>query len=145
MRAMIYLYESPLGTISYDWSDVICQGLWLHAQDTASETHDDPISRWLASYFNRSPAILPPLAEAATPFQQKMRDGLWMIPAGEVRTYGEIARTLQTSPRAIGQALGANPLPLLVPCHRIIAADGLGGFSSDLEWKKKLLRFERGF
>lgn len=142
---MIYLYESPLGTISYDWNDMACQQLWLHRHHAASAPHSDPVSSWLSCYFNCTPAVLPPMAPPGTPFQQKMREGLLMIPAGEVRTYGEFARTLDTSPRAIGQALGANPLPLLIPCHRIIAADGLGGFSSDLEWKKKLLRFERGF
>jgi methylated-DNA-[protein]-cysteine S-methyltransferase len=72
-----------------------------------------------------------------------MRKGLLEIPFGEVRTYGELARRLATSPRAMGQALGANPLPILIPCHRVIAADGLGGFACGLEWKRKLLKFER--
>ncbi|RMG91953.1 MAG: MGMT family protein, partial [Zetaproteobacteria bacterium] len=59
------------------------------------------------------------------------------------RTYGEIAGDLDSSPRAVGQALGANRLPLIVPCHRILAATGLGGFSAGHAWKRKLVAFEQ--
>lgn len=142
---MIYLYDSPLGPISYDWDGHCCQYLWLNSEQNSGIANTNPASQWLDHYFNRKPASLPPLGKPATLFQAKMRDGLLTIPAGEVRTYGEIAKVLNTSPRAMGQALGANPLPLLIPCHRIIAADGLGGFACGLEWKKKLLQFERGF
>jgi len=86
---------------------------------------------------------MPRLAEPASDFQGRMRSALQTIPMGEVRTYGELAAEMDTSPRALGQALGANPVPLLIPCHRVIAADGLGGFSCGIEWKKCLLNFER--
>ncbi|WP_227354508.1 methylated-DNA--[protein]-cysteine S-methyltransferase [Haladaptatus salinisoli] len=68
------------------------------------------------------------------------------IPRGETRTYGDLADALDTSPVAIGQACGRNPVPVVVPCHRVVAADGLGGYSggeSDrLELKKRLLDLE---
>ncbi|MFB6303971.1 MAG: methylated-DNA--[protein]-cysteine S-methyltransferase [Haloferacaceae archaeon] len=70
------------------------------------------------------------------------------IPYGETRTYGDLAASLGTSPVAVGQACGRNPVPLVVPCHRVVAADGLGGFSaggSDGRWlKRRLLAHERG-
>ncbi len=64
---------------------------------------------------------------------------------GHTLTYGKLAKVLHSGPRAVGQALGANPVPILIPCHRVVAAHGLGGFSCGLEWKKRLLAFERGF
>ena len=70
------------------------------------------------------------LAPAATEFQGKMRAYMLAIPLGETRSYGEAARSLITAARAVGQACGRNPIPIIVPCHRIIAARGqLGGFS----------------
>ena len=141
---MVYLYDSPLGPISYQWDGQRCQRVWLEKHVDARPGHTDPVYLWLNAYFNSEQCPLPLLAKPATDFQARMRGGLLDIPVGEVRTYGEIAKVLQTSPRAMGQALGANPLPILIPCHRVIAADGLGGFACGLEWKKKLLQFERG-
>jgi len=70
-----------------------------------------------------------PLAPTGTPFRQRVWQALVAIPPGEVRTYGELARGLASAPRAVGQACGANPIALIVPCHRIVAAQGaLGGF-----------------
>jgi methylated-DNA-[protein]-cysteine S-methyltransferase len=70
-----------------------------------------------------------PLAHAGTAFRQRVRAALMSIPAGEARTYGELARTLASAPRAVGGACGSNPIALVVPCHRVVAADGsLGGF-----------------
>jgi methylated-DNA-[protein]-cysteine S-methyltransferase len=143
---MFYHFNSPLGAISYDWDGACCVRV-RPGDYGATETSDDPVSQWLTDYFAGSVAPLPPLpplAEPATAFQKKMRLRLLAIPAGEVRTYGELARQLVSSPRATGQALGANPLPILVPCHRIVAADGLGGFACGVQWKKRLLRFEGG-
>lgn len=84
----------------------------------------------LADYF-RQPGVTfdLPLAVAGTPFQQRVWRAISAIPCGETRSYGDLARELETSPRAVGGACRANPLPLLVPCHRVIAADGgNGGF-----------------
>ncbi len=69
-----------------------------------------------------------PVETSGTPFQQKVWSELRRIPAGEVRTYGELAKQLNTAPRAIGGACRANPCPLLIPCHRVVAANGKGGF-----------------
>lgn len=71
------------------------------------------------------------LAPAGTPFRQRVWQALIAIPVGATRTYGELAQQLGTSPRAVGQAVGDNPIPIVIPCHRILAAQGLGGFMHD--------------
>lgn len=72
-----------------------------------------------------------PLAPAATPFQARLRAAMRAIPFGETRSYADLARTLGSAPRAVGQGCGRNPLPIVVPCHRVVAAAGrLGGFSA---------------
>ena len=69
------------------------------------------------------------LAPYGTPFQTRVWAVLSAIPRGQPLTYGEVARRVQTAPRAIGQACGANRIPLIIPCHRVVGADGaLGGF-----------------
>lgn len=80
-----------------------------------------------------------------TPFQQAVWRALLEIPRGETRSYAWVARRVGRpgAARAVGQAVGANPLPLLVPCHRVVASDGgLGGFGGGLEMKGALLRWE---
>lgn len=72
-----------------------------------------------------------PLAPRGSPFQQRVWAELAAIPAGEARRYGDIARRLGTAPRAVGGACRSNPLPIVVPCHRVVAADGLGGYSGE--------------
>ncbi len=84
-----------------------------------------------------------------TKFRQRVWAQIAAIPCGEVRTYADIARDLRTSPRPVGGACGANPLPLLIPCHRVVAANGLGGFNArrgGVDWqpiKRWLLTHER--
>lgn len=76
----------------------------------------------------RHPFTLP-VRPLGSPFRLRVWQALQRIPAGETRSYGELARQLASAPRAVGQALGDNPLPIILPCHRVIAADGgLGGF-----------------
>lgn len=70
-----------------------------------------------------------PLAQIGTPFQHKVWTAISAIPRGKVLTYGDVARRVQSAPRAVGQACGANWFPLVIPCHRVTAATGLGGFS----------------
>ena len=70
-----------------------------------------------------------PLAPAGTAFQQKVWQVIAAIPRGSVLTYGDVARRIGSAPRAVGQACGANWYPLMIPCHRVTAAGGLGGFS----------------
>jgi methylated-DNA-[protein]-cysteine S-methyltransferase len=70
-----------------------------------------------------------PLAPRGTPFQQRVWQQLNTIPIGQSRTYGEIARMVRSAPRAIGQACGANRIALIIPCHRVVGAQGaMGGF-----------------
>lgn len=93
------------------------------------------------------PGALPPLDLAcATPFQAKVWKELQRIPRGKTRSYAEVARAIghPKAARAVGTACGANPIPLIIPCHRVIASDGtLGGFSGGLDWKRRLLAIER--
>ena len=83
------------------------------------------------------------LAPAGTPFQQRVWAALRRIPFGETRSYGDIARQMRSSPRAVGRANGTNPICLIVPCHRVIGADGsLTGFGYGNELKRRLLEHE---
>ncbi len=87
-----------------------------------------------------------PLAAEGTEFQKKVWNELAKIPFGKTFSYGEIAGKIrnQKAVRAVGTANGRNPLAIIVPCHRVIAADGgLGGFAGGLEIKRKLLELER--
>lgn len=89
-------------------------------------------ARQLAAYFDGTlRAFDLPLAPAASPFQDRLRHAMCAIPFGETRSYADLARTLGSAPRAVGQGCGRNPLPIVVPCHRVVAASGkLGGFSA---------------
>jgi len=87
------------------------------------------------------------LQVSGTPFQRQVWKQLQAIPVGEVTTYGAIARRLGSSPRAVGNACRANPVPIVVPCHRVVSRDGVGGFAGDTRGrlvtvKKQLLRHE---
>lgn len=70
-----------------------------------------------------------PLAPGGTPFQRRVWAKIAAIRPGRTRSYGEIAREIDSAARAVGQACGANPVPLVVPCHRVLAATGIGGFA----------------
>ncbi len=90
-----------------------------------------------------------PLAPAGTAFQHRVWEAIAAIPRGSVRSYGQLATLLESAPRAVGQACGANWFPIVVPCHRVTAARGLGGFSNNddengfhLSVKRWLLRHE---
>lgn len=70
-----------------------------------------------------------PLCSRGTPFQRRVWHALTTIPAGQVKSYGTLAAELDTAARAVGQACGANPFPLAIPCHRVVGANGIGGFA----------------
>jgi methylated-DNA-[protein]-cysteine S-methyltransferase len=89
-----------------------------------------------------------PLAPAGTNFQRKVWQQIVAIPAGQTRSYGDVAAAIRSGPRAVGNACGANPYPIVVPCHRVVAANqGLGGFARQrggflLDVKRWLLTHE---
>ena len=86
-----------------------------------------------------------PLAPAGTPYRKTVWQALCTIPYGETRTYIDIARIAGGSPRSVGQANGRNPIPLIIPCHRVVAAGGcLGGFSArdGINMKRRMLELE---
>ena len=88
-----------------------------------------------------------PLKQVGSPFQRRVWDLIASIPCGEARTYGDLARVLRSAPRAVGQACGANYFPLVIPCHRVVAAGGIGGFANSrggylLKIKRRLLAHE---
>ncbi len=89
-----------------------------------------------------------PLAPVGTAFQRRVWSALRDIPRGTTKTYGELASELNSSARAVAGACRANPIPLLIPCHRVVAADGIGGYGGEtvganIELKRWLLEHER--
>jgi methylated-DNA-[protein]-cysteine S-methyltransferase len=84
-----------------------------------------------------------PLKRAGTDFQHKVWAAISSIPRGSVRTYGELARHIGSAPRAVGQACGANWFPVVIPCHRVTAATGLGGFANSDDANGYLLNIKR--
>lgn len=101
----------------------------------------------LCRYFDRQPVEFADGLDVSsgTPFQQRVWQAARRIPWGQTRSYGWIAAEIGQpgAARAVGQALGRNPLPVIIPCHRVLASDGkLGGFSGGLEVKRRLLALE---
>jgi methylated-DNA-[protein]-cysteine S-methyltransferase len=103
---------------------------------TASVEPDNELAQRAAAqierYFGQADARfdLPLDLSLGTPFQRSVWDGICSIEAGDVLTYGELAKRIGSiNPRAVGQACGDNPFPLVIPCHRVVAASGLGGFA----------------
>ena len=163
-------YLSPLGNITMASNGEALIGLWFKGQkhfaatltNESSEDYDLPVfkqtRKWLNLYFSgECPDFIPPLAPQGTPFQQKVWELLLAIPYGKKITYGEIARrfvetfhetSLQEqhmSAQAVGGAVGRNPISLIIPCHRVIGANGsLTGYAGGLERKKFLLELEHG-
>lgn len=141
-------YRSPLGILSLSADENALQELRF----TSSLEEENPneilqrAGEWLNRYFageSISPEILP-LDPRGTAFQKKVWQILLTIPYGKVMTYGQIAKliTPTMSAQAVGNAVGKNPLPVIIPCHRVVGYDSIGGFSSGLAIKKKLLAIE---
>jgi methylated-DNA-[protein]-cysteine S-methyltransferase len=102
-------------------------------------------ARQLAAYFaGRLREFNLPLAPAGSPFEQRVWTAMQAIPCGQTRTYGDLAHAVDSAPRAVGRACGANPIPIVIPCHRVLARGGLGGYSGDggLVTKRALLSLE---
>ncbi len=120
--------------------------------DQAEERPDHPVMRQLVGeldrYFAGRPTTfsVPLDPQVGTPFQRRVWEELTRIPYGETRSYGEVAAALGSprAARAVGSANGSNTIPIVVPCHRVIKADGgLGGYGSGVEIKRKLLKLEQ--
>lgn len=102
---------------------------------------------WLRCYFAGEKPLPPsfPLAPRGSAFQRRVWQALRRIPYGETRSYGELAVAIGSCARAVGGAVARNPLSIIIPCHRVIAADGdLGGYAGGTSRKRLLLEIERG-
>ncbi len=154
---------SPLGEILLAARDGALCGLWFRGQKyeraglagagpaAAEEGGDGAVleraCRWLNAYFAGGDPVRDfPIAPRGTDFQKRVWAALEEIPYGETVSYGQLARRIGcASARAIGAAVGRNPISLLIPCHRVLGAGGaLTGYAGGLERKERLLALERG-
>lgn len=157
------VYESPLGPLTLAAGDDGLKGLWLDGQryfggtldrpmETAANNHLESARAWLDEYFAGNDPDIGQLA--ITPIGGEFRQIVWQllreIPLGQVRTYGELAREAasrmgkqRSSARAVGGAVGHNPVSIIVPCHRVVGANGsLTGFGGGIKRKLWLLEHE---
>jgi methylated-DNA-[protein]-cysteine S-methyltransferase len=154
--------DTPLGSMAAAAEDEALTGLWFTGQkyypaETAAWI-DKPelpvfekLRSWLGDYFEgKKPRVNFPLNPQGTAFQKSVWEILLQIPCGKVSTYGEIAEQLarkqgaaSMSAQAVGGAVGHNPISVLIPCHRVVGADGsLTGYAGGLDKKKYLLKLE---
>ena len=143
------LYNSPIGPITLTSDGEALSGLSLchiKATDTIDSIEIFHKTRcWLDLYFSgRQPDFIPPIKPIGTDFQRRVWHALLEIPYGETTTYGNIARRLGCrSAQAVGQAVGRNPIAIIVPCHRVVGSDGsMTGYAYGLERKEYLLALE---
>ena len=152
-------YDSPLGGITLAGDGECLTGLWFDGQAHFAETLDsehseallpvfDQTARWLDVYFGgNTPDFTPPLRLRTTAFRRAVWETLLLIPYGQTMTYGEIAARMglpSASARVVGGAVGHNPISIIIPCHRVVGADGsLTGYAGGIERKAALLRLER--
>lgn len=148
---------SPFGEALVAWGREGITHLSLHdvvtlddvtSAELAALTRDDRMaSEWIDRAFRTAaPINRCPIHPTGTPFQQRVWDALRAIPAGETRTYGDIAAQIGAprAARAVGAAVGANPIAWLIPCHRVLpAGGGLGGFRWGTQRKAAMLSHER--
>lgn len=141
-------YDSPVGPITLVQEGEALTRLDFNTPSQAEEATPLLLEarRQLQEYFaGERKAFALPLAPAGTVFQKKVWAALREIPWGETRSYGDIARAIgkPTASRAVGMANGRNPLPVFIPCHRVIGTNGsITGYSGGLEKKRFLLRLE---
>lgn len=142
-------YDCPLGTITLTFDGDALTGLSFDSDDLTTPADSIPslssTCRWLDLYFKgQQPDFLPPIKLTGSDFQRHVWQALLDIPYGQTTTYGDIARRLGCrSAQAVGGAVGRNPIAIIVPCHRVIGADGsLTGYAYGLEIKEYLLQME---
>jgi methylated-DNA-[protein]-cysteine S-methyltransferase len=155
MSTRYCILDSPIGELLLTGSDRALTGIWMlshrdECKRTAKMVRDDAafaeVRRQLAAYFaGESTTFDLALAAEGTGFQHRVWRALCAIPYGATISYGELARRIGQpgAARAVGLANGANPIPIVVPCHRVIGADGsLTGFGGGIERKRWLLAHE---
>ena len=147
-------YASPLGALLLASDGAALIGVWFEGQahfarglgEHAPQSDEalEAAAQWLDDYFaGRAPGEAPKLAPRGTDFQKAVWRMLLKIPRGETTTYGAIAAALGSSARAVGGAVGRNPISILIPCHRVTGADGsLTGYAGGIERKTALLKIE---
>lgn len=150
------IYQSPIGPIRILTEDSCIVGLFLQSQkcdgfSTPFINHPDTANQlaiaWLDSYFNglRPDIHQLPLRPAGTVFQQRVWDLLLQIPYGQTVTYGQLAKQLggTMSAQAVGQAVGKNPISIIIPCHRVMGVKNrLTGYAGGVAYKARLLEHE---
>ena len=143
---------SPVGQLVLDEAgDAIVAIRWAGAQDDGMVGNGNPLlaeaARQLEAYFaGRLNRFDLPLAPSGSPFENRVWAAMQTIPYGETRCYGDLADAIGSAPRAVGRACGRNPIPIVIPCHRVLAKSGLGGYSGagGLTTKRHLLALESG-
>ncbi len=146
-------YRSPMGDILLAWDAAGLTGLWFwgqkHFPKSVGTLRDIPLpaKNWLDSYFSgQEPAFTPPVHLMGTPFQMQVWKLLQEIPYGKTTTYGALATALGKpgASQAVGNAVGRNPVSLIVPCHRVVGKAGsLTGYAGGVERKEYLLKLEK--
>ena len=156
-------YKSPIGNILLAADEVCLTGLWFEGQkyfalylDKEHEEKEMPVfqdvKRWLDIYFSgKEPGFTVPIHFTGTEFQNEVWAILYSIPYGKTMTYGEIAKKIakkkgleHMSAQAIGGAVGHNEISIIVPCHRVVGANGsLTGYAGGIDKKVKLLTLEK--
>ena len=144
--------ESPIGTLVLECDGDVLIGLWLPREQRHRRNDVDDVppvlketATQLEEYFAGERRDFDVRLELdGTPFQQAVWSELQRIPYGETISYGELARRVgrPNGPRAVGQANGRNPVPIIVPCHRVLASNGIGGYGGGLPVKRALLAVE---
>lgn len=140
-------FSTPVGFLTlFQEDDALVALEWGEVSDGVATPILRTAKAQLEAYFDGASGVFDlPLHPAGTPFQQRVWRHLQTIPYGTTRTYGAVAAALNTSPRAVGAACGRNPLPIVIPCHRVVGSgDSLVGFSGGegLETKTALLSLE---
>lgn len=140
-------FHSPVGEITVSEEDGAIVSLdWGWASQNKSTPLLRKAKQQLDAYFDGKATTFDlPLNPTGTAFQQRVWRALSKIPYGRTKTYGDVAKTLGSASRAVGGACGANHIPIIIPCHRVLAANGkLGGYSGDggLDTKTALLKLE---
>ncbi len=140
---------SPFGPLSITEHEGHIVALnWCKADDNQSTPLLEEAKSQMAAYFDGSLKKFDlPLAPVGNQFQQDVCNAMLEIPYGETCTYGDIATQLGTYGQPVGQACGGNTIPIIIPCHRVLATGGLGGYSGEggVERKIALLKHEGGY